>query len=60
MTRHGLLALSLVLCLAALIGAAGFLCGRVTRADDQQCTTDTECAEMYGGYGDPEPVDVLI
>jgi hypothetical protein len=20
-----------------------------------RCTTDTECMEMFGGYGDPEP-----
>jgi hypothetical protein len=23
--------------------------------DSTQCTTDTECAEMFGGNGDPEP-----
>lgn len=23
--------------------------------DSQVCSTDTECAERYGGNGDPEP-----
>jgi hypothetical protein len=24
-------------------------------APPMRCTSDTECMEMFGGYGDPEP-----
>jgi hypothetical protein len=25
--------------------------------EDATCATDTECADMFGGNGDPEPVE---
>jgi hypothetical protein len=44
-----------LLILLVLAVFAGLLANKL-ESNAGGCTTDTECAEMFGGNGDPEPV----